>query len=277
MGNEKNYINKVLEMAPLLRDLLGEEYAISITDKEEFLYYSPGTELDHKVQPGDPLKQGSVTHEVLESGRRIISKTGSELYGVPDISIITCVKDESGNVVGTLGLTKPTTQVEKLNAMSEKMIDAVSTVSSYITNLSASAEELSSTVHTINSNTSEIQNDVNNTDGILQLINEVSSQTHLLGLNAAIEAARAGEQGRGFNVVAEEIRKLAGRTNNSVKDIKEIIGVVKGHIESLAAQISEISSVSEEQASSTQTMADFIKEMEEVARELNKLAEELVK
>ncbi len=120
-------------------------------------------------------------------------------------------------------------------------------------------------------------NDVNNTDGILQLINEVSSQTHLLGLNAAIEAARAGDQGKGFNVVAEEIRKLASRTNTSVKDIKEIIAVLKGHIEALAGQISDISAVTEEQAASSQDIIGFIQQMDEITAELKDLAEDLAK
>ncbi|MDP2078505.1 MAG: methyl-accepting chemotaxis protein, partial [Sulfuricurvum sp.] len=91
-------------------------------------------------------------------------------------------------------------------------------------------EELSQKMEHLNSEASQVKS-------ILQVIGDIADQTNLLALNAAIEAARAGEHGRGFAVVADEVRKLAERTQKSLVEINATINVIVQNISDATEQM----------------------------------------
>lgn len=102
----------------------------------------------------------------------------------------------------------------------------------------SATEDLANEVHHAAGVISQLEAESDNIGTVLDVIRGIAEQTNLLALNAAIEAARAGEQGRGFAVVADEVRTLAGRTQESTQEIQRMIeGLQQGSKDASQAMV----------------------------------------
>ena len=164
---------------------------------------------------------------------------------------------------------------QQANDAGDKAISSgadVDTATRQVTDVAQRVEQTAGQIQTLSEQVQRIGN-------VTTVIRDVADQTNLLALNAAIEAARAGEQGRGFAVVADEVRKLAERTTQSVQEISSMISAIQGEavtaVNSMQGSREVVSNVVTSASRASQSMQEIRSSAETVQSAITGISEAL--
>ncbi|MFT5835376.1 MAG: methyl-accepting chemotaxis protein [Sulfurimonas sp.] len=213
-------------------------------------------------------ENSSISHELsttsvsvgklVEESTEIVNSTTEQ---------VTLIKNEMGSSIGEAKISKK--DLEKANIFLQEANSAILDLTKEIKSSAATEVELAHKIQQLSSDTKQVKD-------VLGVIGEIADQTNLLALNAAIEAARAGEHGRGFAVVADEVRKLAERTQHSLVEINATINVIVQSIVDSSDQMTANSNKIEELSNTGMEVEEKINELSSVMGEATTMSDKTV-
>ena len=260
-------LQSYIDIVPVIKDALGMDIMMSVTDGYKFLAYWRGDKMVADIHVGDPLSQDDPMWISFTTGKKLQQNCPADVYGFEFKAVTIAIKDGS-EIVGTMGIAISLENETFTKEASEKLLQSVEAVHKEIDNANDCNKTIMESTSVINDSANRILTNVTEVETFAKEIQKISNNTNMLSLNASIEAARSGEMGRGFAVVAQEMNKLANNIKVSSSKILDIIDTFVKDIEEMQNSLKLQQESQEKQLEQTDKLKEEVESIGDTAREV---------
>ena len=211
-------LQRYIQVVPVVKDAMGMDIMMSITNGEEFLAYWPGRKMVADIKVGDKLSHDDPMWTSFTTGKKLEQVCPADVYGFAFKAITIAIKD-GRDIVGTMGIAISMETETFTKDASDKLLESLNVVQGEMTQFDKLGSSIKAVSDYIGELTGQIAANIKEIQTFAKEIQKISNNTNMLALNASIEAARNGEAGKGFAVVATQMGVLAGDTKSSSEKI----------------------------------------------------------
>jgi hypothetical protein len=268
-------MDSLIVITPWIADMMQADLGFAVTDTEKFIIQKDGKTVKLNISPGDPVNPKSAMAEAMRTRKPAAKNMDASLYGIPVRIYGYPIFDKNHRVIGSVGIAKNIETWTGLTQSSEELIVSSGEVGQIINQFLSVASQLNEDSILLQNKADEINQKFKKTNQILDSIKAISSQTRLIGLNAAIEAARIGEVGKGFGVVANEIRKLSGNSNDASVEIEKTLKDLQLDLQKITEEVTSINDTVITQLERAKEINKRIEKFEKISKLLLELSNRL--
>lgn len=256
----------LINTAPIISEALEGNVVITIWDKEQCIYSLDSKNKKSTVKVGDKsnmslIKNIDAIDTIFNKKETFTAIFNKNEHGIDSkITMIPAI-NKHGEVVGVLCLSTDIESLLKIQNSSSELKSSLQETSSTISKITNDAVKLSEKLNYVIENTEVTKKLIFESNEAIDLIESISKQSNLLGLNAAIESSRAGEYGKGFSVVAGEMRKLASNSSESSKKISAALAKMSNNMKALIDTINELGEIASNQAASLEEISATVEQI----------------